>query len=127
MVTDRPIRSEAEYDKALEDVRRLWGAEVGTGDGNQLDLLLVLISDYEDRHHAINVPDPIDAIVERMNDRGMTRADLGKLLGASSGRVSEILNRRRPLTIEMIRKLVVGLGLSERCLIQPYPMQRQFA
>jgi HTH-type transcriptional regulator/antitoxin HigA len=90
-------------------------------------LLLVLVSAYEDEHYAINPPDPIDAIVERMADRGMSRADLGELIGAPSGRVSEILNRRRPLTIDMIRKLAEGLGLSEHCLLQEYELDRLHA
>ena len=68
------------------------------------------MSAYEDEHYAIDPSNPVDAIVERMADRGMSRADLGELIGAPSGRVSEILNCRRPLTIDMIRKLAEGLG-----------------
>jgi hypothetical protein len=68
------------------------------------------VSAYEDEHYAIDPPNPVDAIVERMADRGMSRADLGELIGAPSGRVLEILNCRRPLTIDMIRKLAEGLG-----------------
>jgi HTH-type transcriptional regulator/antitoxin HigA len=127
MNTDRPIRTEADYAQAVAEVRRLWGAEDGTDEGNRLDLLLVLVSAYEDEHHAIEAPNPIDAIVERMCDLGMSRQDLGTLIGASSGRVSEILNRRRALTIDMIRKLAPGLGLSERCLLQEYELERQYA
>src|SRR5271165_2485802 len=113
MDASRPIRTEAEYEAAIAEVRRLWGAEVDTPDGNRLDLLLVLVSAYEDERFQIDPPDPIDAIIERMNNRDMSRADLEALLGVSSGRVSEILNRRRHLTIDMIRKLASGLGLSE--------------
>ena len=105
----------------MAELRRLWGAEPGTAEGDRLDLLLVLVSAYEDEHDAIDPPDPIDAILERMDNLGMTRADLGAMLGgATSGRVSEILNRRRPLSIDMIRKLASGLGLSEHCLLQEY-------
>ena len=107
---NRPLRTEEDYAHALAAVRRLWGAPEGSAAGNRLDLLLVLVSAYEDEHYAIDPPDPIDAIVERMADRGMSRADLGELIGAPSGRVSEILNCRRPLTIDMIRKLAEGLG-----------------
>jgi HTH-type transcriptional regulator/antitoxin HigA len=127
MTTDRPIRNKADYVRATAEVRRLWGAEEGTDDGNRLDLLLVLVNAYEDEHNAIDPPDPIDAIVERMDSLGMSRNDLGELIGASSGRVSEILNRRRPLTIDMIRKLASGLGLSEHCLLQAYDLERQYA
>jgi HTH-type transcriptional regulator / antitoxin HigA len=126
-MTDRPIRDTAEYDRAVAEVRRLWGAGEGTAEGNRLDLLLVLVSAYEDEHYAIDPPDPIEAILQRMENLGMSRADLGGLIGAHSGRVSEILNRRRPLTIDMIRKLAAGLGLSEHCLLQEYELARQYA
>jgi HTH-type transcriptional regulator/antitoxin HigA len=125
MNIDRPIQNEAGYEAANAEVRRLWGAEPGTVDGNRLDLLLVLIHAYEDKHYAIEPPDPIDAITQRMDDLGLSRADVGQMLGVHSGRVSEILNRRRSLTIDMIRKLTKGLGLSERCLIQAYPLERR--
>jgi HTH-type transcriptional regulator/antitoxin HigA len=122
MTIHRPLRTKADYDAATAEMDRLWGAEVGTVDGDHLDLILLLIGDYEAKHYAIELPDPIEAIVERMEDLGLTRADLGAMLGASSGRVSEILNRRRALNIDMIRKLVARLGLSERCLLQEYPL-----
>ena len=121
----RPLVTEAEHAAALVEVRRLWGAAEGTADGDRLSLLLILISAYEDEHHAIEPADPIDAIVACMDDRGLSRADLGAMLGdASSGRVSEILNRRRPLTIDMVRRLAAGLGLSEHCLLQDYALVR---
>ena len=127
MDPNRPIRTEAEYAAAIAEVRRLWDAEANTPDGDRLDLLLVLVSAYEDERVQIDPPDPIDAIIERMNNRGMSRADLEALLGVGSGRVSEILNRRRPLTIDMIRKLASELSLSEHCLVQPYELTRQYA
>jgi HTH-type transcriptional regulator/antitoxin HigA len=127
-IINRPIRSEAEYAMASAEMDRLWGAEPGTEAGDRLDLLLLLIGDYESKHYAVDPPDPIDAIIERMDNLGMTRTDLAAMLGgATSGRVSEILNRRRPLTIDMIRKLASGLGLSEHCLLQKYEVVRQFA
>jgi len=125
--TTRPLRSAAEYKAALAEVRRLWGAKSGTEDGNRLDLLLVLVSAYEDERIKIEPPDPIDAIIERMENRGMSRADLGAMLGVGSGRVSEILNRHRHLTLDMIRQLATGLGLSEHCLVQPYELARRYA
>jgi HTH-type transcriptional regulator/antitoxin HigA len=127
MQINQPLRTRADYARAAAEVERLWGAEAGTEVGNYLDLLLVLVSAYEDEHDAIEPPDPIEAIVERMNDLGMSRADLGAMIGASSGRVSEILNRRRALTTDMIRKLSAGLGLSEHCLLQEYHLARAYA
>jgi len=123
----RPLRTEADHAAALAEIRELWGADPGTKEGDRLDLLLVLVDAYENEHHAIEPPEPIEAIKQRMDDLGMTRADLAGLLGVDSGRVSEVLNRRRPLTIGMIRKLAPALGLSERCLVQPYELARERA
>jgi HTH-type transcriptional regulator/antitoxin HigA len=108
-------------------VRKLWGAPDGTAAGDRLELLLLLCNAYEDEHFEIEPPDPIDAIAERMEDLGISRADLGEMLGVGSGRISEILNRRRALTVEMIRVRADGLGLSEHCLVQPYELERQRA
>jgi HTH-type transcriptional regulator/antitoxin HigA len=124
MSTDGPLRTEKDYMAALAEIKRLWGAEEGTSDGNRLDLLLVLVNAYEEERDTIDPPGPIEAVLQRMQDRGMTRQDLGELLHVGSGRVSEILNRRRPLTIDMIRKLSAGLGLSERCLLQEYELEK---
>jgi HTH-type transcriptional regulator/antitoxin HigA len=121
------LHSEADYQAALADVRQLWGAGEGTPEGDRLELLLILTSAYEDEHFEIEPPDPIDAVAERMDDLGLSRAQLGEMLGVGSGRVSEILNRRRALTVEMIRLLADGLGLSEHCLVQPYELERQRA
>jgi HTH-type transcriptional regulator/antitoxin HigA len=117
-----PIRDEASYERALAEVHRLWGAEIGTEEGNRLDVLMVLVDDYENRHHAIEAPHPIEAIRIRMEQMGLDRADLGEMLGIRSGRVSEILNCQRRLTIDMIRTLAEELKLSERCLLQPYAL-----
>jgi HTH-type transcriptional regulator/antitoxin HigA len=126
-MTDRPLRTKGDYKRAVAEVSRLWGADEGTEEGDRLSLLLVLVSAYEDEHDAIDPPDPIEAILVRMADLGMSRADLGAMIEAPSGRVSEILNRRRPLTLDMIRKLVAGLGLSEHCLLQEYELERRYA
>jgi HTH-type transcriptional regulator / antitoxin HigA len=115
-----PIRDEATYDDAITEVRRLWGAKPDTDDGNRLDVLMVLVEDYENRNHAIEPPDPIEAIQIRMEAMALQRADLSKILGVSSGRLSEILNRRRRLTIDMMRVLAAELKLSESCLLKPY-------
>ena len=119
-----PIRNEADYEVSIAEVRRLWGAQAGTRDGDRLDVLMVLVDDYERKYHAIEPPDPIEAIQLRMEAMKLTRADLGRLLGIASGRVSEILNRRRRLTIEMMRVLAAELNLSESCLLKPYEISR---
>jgi HTH-type transcriptional regulator/antitoxin HigA len=115
-----PIRDEASHHVALAEVRRLWGSAPGTEEGDRLDVLRVLLDAYEAEQHAIEPPDPIEAIETRMAELGIGRAGLGELLGISSGRVSEILNPRRRLTIEMMRTLAAGLNIPERCLLRQY-------
>ncbi len=117
-----PIRDEAGYDTAIGDIRRLWGAAPGTPDGDRLDVLMILVEAYENDHHVIEPPDPIEAIKQRMADLGLSRADLGELPGIASGRISEILNRRRRMTPDMMRRLASGLKLSEACLLQQYEL-----
>jgi HTH-type transcriptional regulator / antitoxin HigA len=89
---------------------------------NRLEVLMVLADAYEAEHHAIEPPDPIEAIEIRMSELGIDRAGLGEVLGIASGRVSEILNRKRRLTIEMMRVLAAQLNLSERCLLRHYDL-----
>lgn len=117
-----PIRDDAAYQATLAEVRRLWGAGPGTKVGDRLEVLMVLVNDYENRHHAIEEPDPIEAIRIRMDELGLERTDLGEMLGIASGRVSEILNRRRRLTVEMMRVLASALRLPESCLLQHYEL-----
>jgi HTH-type transcriptional regulator/antitoxin HigA len=117
-----PIRDEAAYEAALAEIRRLWGAAPATTDGDRLDVLMILVDAYEEERHRIEPPDPIEAIRIRMAELGIDRPELGRLLGIASGRVSEILNRRRRLTIEMMRILATELKLSEKCLMQPYEL-----
>jgi HTH-type transcriptional regulator / antitoxin HigA len=100
----RPIKTETDYDKALADIERLWGAKPGTPDGDVLDVLLVLTENYEAQHHPIDPPDPVEAIKFRMEQMNLSRKDLEPLIG-SRGRVAEVINRRRALSLEMIRKL----------------------
>jgi HTH-type transcriptional regulator / antitoxin HigA len=114
-----PIRNEADHEVALAEVRRLWGSEPGTKEGNRLDVLMILVDDYESKNHNIEPPDPIEAIQIRMDAMGLERAELGRILGVPSGRLSEILNRRRRLTIEMMRVLASELKLSERLSRNP--------
>jgi HTH-type transcriptional regulator/antitoxin HigA len=98
-----PIKSEADYNDALAEIDRLMDAEPNTSRGDRLDILVTLVEAYEAKHWAIEPPDPIDAIKIRMEQRGLTRRDLQRILGGS-GRVSEILNRRRA-SVEMMRRL----------------------
>lgn len=112
----QPIRTEVDYDKALATVDRLWGAEPGTPAGDRLDVLLVLIEDYEARHHPIDPPDPIEAIKFRMEQMNLTRKDLEPMIG-SRGRVTEVINGRRPLSITMIRNLHANLRIPLESLV----------
>jgi HTH-type transcriptional regulator/antitoxin HigA len=113
----KPIRSEADYEQALAELERLWGAKSGTPEGDRLDVLATLIDAYEARHHPIDPPDPIEAIRFRMEQQGLTRRDLEPLIG-SRARVTEVLNRKRSLSIAMIRRLHTELGISADVLIR---------
>ena len=113
----KPIRTEADYEAALKEVERLWGAEPGTPDGDRFEVLFTLVESYEDQRYPILPPDPIEAIKYYMDSRGLDRQDLELYIGPS-GRVSEVLNRKRPLTLGMIRKLNAGLGIPAEILIQ---------
>ncbi len=114
----RPIRSKKDYEAALKEVERLWGAKLGTPEGDRLDVLATLIDAYEATHHPMDPPDPVEAIKFRMEQQGLTRKDLEPLIGTRT-RVAEILNRRRSLSIEMIRRLHKTLGISADVLIRP--------
>jgi HTH-type transcriptional regulator/antitoxin HigA len=114
----RPIHGEKDYEAALKEVERLWGAKTGTPDGDRLDVLATLIESYEDKRYPMDPPDPIEAIKFRMEQQGLTRRDLEPLIGTRT-RVAEVLNRRRGLSIEMIRRLHKALGISAEVLIRP--------
>lgn len=114
----KPIRTQADYEAALAEVERLWGAKLGTPEGDRLDVLATLIDAYEAEHDAMDPPDPIEAIKFRMEQQGLTRRDLERVLGTRT-RVSEILNRKRSLSISMIRRLHAELGISADVLIRP--------
>ncbi|RJF87033.1 helix-turn-helix domain-containing protein [Oleomonas cavernae] len=119
----KPIRSEADYERALEEVASLWGAKAGTIDGDRLDILATLVETYEAAHFPMDPPDPIDAIKFRMEQQGLTRKDLEPLIGTRA-RVAEVLNRKRRLSIEMIRRLHESLGISADVLIRSSDGQR---
>lgn len=114
----RPIRTEADYDAALKEVEALWGARSGTPAGDRLDILATLIEAYEDDHYPMDPPDPIAAIKFRMEQQGLTRKDLEGILGTRT-RVAEVLNGRRGLSINMIRRLHDRLGIPAEVLIRP--------
>jgi HTH-type transcriptional regulator/antitoxin HigA len=114
----RPIRTEADYNAALEEVSALWGAASGTPEGDRLDVLATLIDAYEAKHHAMDPPDPVEAIKFRMEQQGMTRRDLEEIIGTRT-RIAEVLNRKRSLSIGMIRRLHDRLGISADVLIRP--------
>lgn len=114
----RPIKNEDDYQQALSRIDDLWDAEIGTADGDALEVLSTLVEDYEARHHAIPPPGPIEAILFRMDQLGLTRKDLEPLIG-SRARVSEVLGRKRSLTLAMIRRVHKGLGIPAEVLIQP--------
>ena len=112
----RPIKSEADYDAALAEIERLWGAEPNTAKGDKLDVLLMLVDAYEKEHYPIDPPDPVEAIKFRMEQMGLTRKDLETYIG-SRGRVSEVLNHKRELSLKMIRQLHHNLNIPLESLI----------
>jgi HTH-type transcriptional regulator / antitoxin HigA len=114
----RPIRSKRDYEAALKEIERLWGARAGTADGDRLDVLATLIDAYEAEHYPMDPPDPIEAIKFRMDQQGLTRRDLEEIIGTRT-RVAEVLNRKRGLSIAMIRRLHERLGTSAEVLIRP--------
>jgi HTH-type transcriptional regulator/antitoxin HigA len=118
----RPIRNEVDYEAALDEIAHYFEREPapGTPEADRFDLLAMLIADYEREYWPIDPPEPIEAIQCYMEQRGYTQSDLAALLGSRS-RASEILNRRRPLTMEMAWKLHRDWGLPAESLIRPYP------
>jgi HTH-type transcriptional regulator / antitoxin HigA len=114
----KPIRTKADYRRALAEVERLWGAKSGTPAGDRLDVLATLIDVYENQHYPMDPPDPIEAIKFRMEQQGLSRKDLEPLIGTRT-RVAEVLNRKRTLSIAMIRRLHDRLGISAEVLIRP--------
>ncbi|MBI3971219.1 MAG: helix-turn-helix domain-containing protein [Chloroflexi bacterium] len=114
----RPIRNEADHADALAEIERRWGAPAGTSEGDRLDVLATLVDAYESEHDPMDPPDPIEAIKFRMEQQGLTRRDLEGVIGTRT-RVAEVLNRRRNLSISMIRRLHDKLGIPADILIRP--------
>jgi HTH-type transcriptional regulator / antitoxin HigA len=114
----KPIRSNADYEAALKEVEQLWGAKLGSREGDRLDVLATLIDAYESEHFPLDPPDPIEAIKFRMEQQNLTRRDLEEIIGSRT-RIAEVLNRKRGLSIGMIRRLHEHLGISADVLIRP--------
>lgn len=112
----RPIKTEQDYNSAISRIEELWGTKRDTPEGDEFDLLVTLVESYEMKHYAIALPDPIDAIEFRMEQMGMTKADMVQYLGSQS-KVSEILNRKRSLTLKMIKSLYKGLKIPAEVLL----------
>ncbi|MBK8503439.1 MAG: helix-turn-helix domain-containing protein [Saprospiraceae bacterium] len=115
----KPIRTEEDYNKALARLEKIFDSDPGTKGGDELEILVLLIEDYENKHYPIGPPDPIEAIKFRMEQMGLQQKDLGEILGHKS-RASEILNRKRKLTLSMIRTLHDKLNISTEVLVQEY-------
>jgi HTH-type transcriptional regulator/antitoxin HigA len=114
----KPIKSERDYRRVVKEIEKLMNARANTGAGDRLDVMVTLAEAWEEKHHAIEAPDPIAAIQFAMEQRGLSRRDLEPFIG-SRARVAEILNHRRALTLPMIRRLHSGLGIPADVLIRP--------
>ena len=112
----KPIKSERDYRKALKEIDSLMDARPNTREGDRLDVLVTLVEAWEEKHWPIDLPDPIEAILFAMEQRGLSRRDLEVFIG-SRARVAEVLNHKRPLTLAMIRRLHHGLGIPAEVLI----------
>jgi HTH-type transcriptional regulator/antitoxin HigA len=119
----KPIRNDEDHAEALAAVEDLWQAEPGTPEHDRLEVLAMLVDDYESRRWPIEPADPVELIRYVMEQRGLTRKDLEAALG-SRARVSEILNRRRPLTMKMAWRLHRAFGIPADALIKPYTLAR---
>ena len=114
-----PIHNEKDYQNALERLEQVFDSKKGSEQGDELEILSILIDKYENENFPIGMPDPIEAIKFRMEQMGMKQKDLAEIVGFKS-RVSEILNKKRKLTLEMIRKLNVTLHIPTEVLVQDY-------
>ena len=119
----KPIKTENDYIQALKRLETIFDAEIGTMESDEADVLGLIIDEYEKKYYPIEAPDPIEAIKIRMEEMQLKQIDLVNEIGGKS-RVSEILNRKRKLTVEMIRKLTARLNLSPELLINDYQLTR---
>ncbi|MCD6597530.1 MAG: hypothetical protein J7L04_07580 [Bacteroidales bacterium] len=123
MMDIKPIKSDSDYQIALTRFEVIFDAVTGTPESDEADILALIIDDYENKHYPIEAPDPIEAIKIRMEEMQLRQVDLVNEIGGKS-RVSEILNRKRKLTVEMIRNLTTKLNLSAGLLIHDYKLSR---
>ena len=112
----KPIKTERDYRTALKEIERLWDAKPNTPKGDRLEVLVTLVEAYEQRHYKVEPPDPVEAIKFRMEQLGLKSSDLAKILGGRS-RVSEVLNRKRKLTVDMMRSLRKRLDIPAESLL----------
>lgn len=118
----KPVRTKKDYEAALKRIEKLMDAKAGSAAGDELDVLVTLVEAYEEKHFPIDDPDPVEAIKHRMEALSMGRKDLEPILGSRS-RVSEILNRKRKLSIDMIRNLHEQMGIPASALIKDYEVR----
>jgi HTH-type transcriptional regulator / antitoxin HigA len=119
----RLIKTETDYNIALKRLEELFDAEIGTPESDEADVLGLLVDDYEKKHYPIDAPDPIEAIKIRMEEMQLKQVDLSAEIGGQN-RVSEVLNKKRRLTVDMIRNLTKRLNLSSELLIHDYQLTR---
>ncbi len=115
-MTIKPIKTERDYQKALKEIKRLWDTKPNSPKGDRLEVLVTLVEAYERKHYKIEPPDPVEAIKFRMEQLGLKASDLAKILGGRS-RVSEVLNRKRKLTVDMMRSLRKRLDIPAESLL----------
>lgn len=112
----KPIKTEQDYKDAIQRIEALWGAKKDTPQGDELDLLVTIVEAFEMKHYPIAPPDPVDAIKFRMEQMGMTKSDMTKYIGSQS-KVSEVLNRKRKLSLRMVKSLYKGLKIPAEILL----------
>jgi HTH-type transcriptional regulator/antitoxin HigA len=115
-MTIKPIKTERDYQNALKQIEKLWDAKPNTAKGDRLEVLVTLVEAYEEKHYKIEPPDAIEAIKFRMEQLGLKQSDLAKYLGGRS-RASEVLNRKRKLTVDMMRSLRKHLDIPPESLL----------
>ncbi|MBD2504712.1 helix-turn-helix domain-containing protein [Anabaena azotica] len=121
MLEPRPIRTESDYRAALDEIERLFDAELNTPESDRLEVLTTLVEAYEQKHYPIAAPDPIEAILYYIESRGLSINDLESIIGNET-EITNILHRKQALTLEVIRSLHQQLGIPAEILIQPYPL-----
>lgn len=112
-----PIKTEQDYDNALVEIEQIWGAAPNTPAGDRLDILLLLVQDFETKHYPLPELDPIEAIKYEMEEKGLNQSDIARIFGISKSKVSEVLNRKKPLTLNFIKSVHKNLGISADVLL----------